>query len=468
MESNIFDSPKTDKHIQVPNNFVHQNNGDKFMAYHVFNQSDAETIGDEGDIILHMSGEKYFLANTPYGHKGLYVKLSYNHGSLKRTWYYRYSIGNRIDNRQRKHPMGDVRMVEYKEVCRKHAEFAERVREGEDIVATFKQARAEAAAKPKEQKFKHVVNDWLGYKEQHIKSYSYYQLQSRVDKHILPYFGEMDTNSITAKQVKDFNNKKFKQIPAMSRHLLSYMKQLLDFAFDHDYVESNTAVGVKNKHKQVRRKAWFRGADIERIWLRLEQSDIPTNIERVIKLLILTGGRRGEWVGLQKAEIKQGDVGSAVVMFDESRTKTDIEFNVFLSKETVEKVLQPALDASGSSDFVFPPSRRNNTGHISPVNVSQYMKQILDELGINGVLHSTRASFITNCKELSFDEYRVADSCLSHAPAGTEAVYSQGFDFDKQRVLWQKWQSWVFAVAEGRLKPQSKGERLLSIVSNKT
>ncbi len=98
----------------------------------------------------------------------------------------------------------------------------------------------------------------------------------------------------------------------------------------------------------------------------LTESDLKAAIavRQALKLLAITGQRRGEVIGMAKTELDLTN-GDAWWTTPAERTKNGLPHRVPLIKMAVA-VLREAIEASGDSEFVFPSTKVKDEAPIRP------------------------------------------------------------------------------------------------------
>ncbi len=161
-------------------------------------------------------------------------------------------------------------------------------------------ARLHTPTKPDEKiKFDVLYEDYKAFAKNQLKDSSYYDLCSKCDLHILPYFRNYDVQDITPKILLDWQNyitnKKSDSGKLYSykykRNLRSYLRTILNYAEKY--------YGIENKLKSVDN---FRNTEFDKEMLVWSPEEFNKFIEKVERkeyraffyALYYTGARKGE------------------------------------------------------------------------------------------------------------------------------------------------------------------------------
>lgn len=159
-----------------------------------------------------------------------------------------------------------------------------------------------------------------------------------------------------------------------TRKALSTLNLMMDYALTRHFIELNPARLLKPKDFAATaskpRDRVLSLSELYRVWTALNQfSDTTHNGQTsamsvvttsAIKLLILTGARRGEIAAMRWDEL---NLESGVWLLPSERTKNHQAHTIYLSNLTVE-IIKSLLSISGNSQFVFDTGHYKGGGHI--------------------------------------------------------------------------------------------------------
>ena len=204
---------------------------------------------------------------------------------------------------------------------------------------------------------------------------------------LLPEFGPLRLDRITPKGVQEWFDGYSGSAPGGANSALRALRQSLNFAVERGLIASNPARSVLPNRRQKLSRFLSRD-EIRRLNDALDAASLrgPNRRQQadIIRLLLLTGGRKSEIVRLKRREVD----GSRLRLED---SKTGPR-TVILSPEA-RKIIDRRMDGPG--EFLFP----------SPVNPERPVSgnlslwhQIRREIGIEDVrLHDLRHSYASQC-----------------------------------------------------------------------
>lgn len=202
--------------------------------------------------------------------------------------------------------------------------------------------------------------------------------------------------------------------------------------------------------------------ELRRLWLALDQatsvSKFDENISSMslitasaIKLLILTGARRGEVAAMRWTELELDD---GIWILPKERTKNRQAHTIYLSDLAIETIhlLQTLI---GHSTFVFDTGHYKNSGHIHPDTLTGVVarlrgatkgvkKKIITDAPLADMrsfsIHDLRRSAATAWGEYLKIEPHVIERMLNHQPLNKlVATYQRAIYADEQKQAWLSW-----------------------------
>lgn len=232
-----------------------------------------------------------------------------------------------------------------------------------------------------------------------------------------------------------------------ARKCLSMLRAMLDHGEAMGHIENNPAQGIQpSKLGATKGKARDRTLDLgelRRLWVALDESNLSSSAIAAIKLLVLTGQRRGE---LLLAKWEHIDLDEGVWTLPEANTKAGRTHTVYLS-DTALEILR-SLERHG--EHVFP----GRVEH-QPIGAQSITTAILrlqgrktrerdDSAPLADMtpfsVHDLRRSFATGLGEHNAAQPHVIERMLNHTPDDAlVAVYQRQSYAEEQRLAWQTW-----------------------------
>ena len=222
---------------------------------------------------------------------------------------------------------------------------------------------------------------------------------------------------------------------------------MLDYAEAKGHIETNPAQGIEPSKigatKGASRDRTLNLAELRRLWVALDASNLSGVAVAAIKLLILTGQRRGE---LLLAKWQHIDLDSGIWTLPEANTKAGRAHTVYLSDAALE--ILRSLDRDG--EHVFPGRVQGQ-----PIGAQSITTAILrlqgrktrkrdDSAPLADMtpfsVHDLRRSFATGMGEHNAAQPHVIERMLNHTPDDAlVAVYQRQNYAEEQRQAWKVW-----------------------------
>lgn len=91
--------------------------------------------------------------------------------------------------------------------------------------------------------------------------------------------------------------------PIMANRILAYTRKMFSFAVQRDVIEVNPFMGMELPNKEESRDRNLSEAEIKALWNNLPNCQMSESIRNAIKLILVTGQRPGEVIGIHSREI---------------------------------------------------------------------------------------------------------------------------------------------------------------------
>lgn len=173
------------------------------------------------------------------------------------------------------------------------------------------------------------------YAPNRLKPITAYNYNNLVDYHFMAYFGNKKLKDITTGMLTEFFNThkaagkdgNLKPLaPATSKKLYTIMQSILSFATQQGYINVNPAKGVILPTKDLKVEEKRKYMTEEEMQRFLNMLDGYSEFNTMIKVLLYTGMRSGEMLGLQWQDI---DFDNNIITI--KHTLTDVGGNHFLT-----------------------------------------------------------------------------------------------------------------------------------------
>lgn len=257
-----------------------------------------------------------------------------------------------------------------------------------------------------------------------------------------------------------------KGIKEETRKALSSLNLMMDYGLVRHLIDQNSARLLKPKDFAATankpRDRVLSLADLRKLWSAMDQATASNNFNdpmpsmslitaSAIKLLILTGARRGEVAAMQWREI---DLNKGIWALSAERTKNSQAHTIYLSDLAIAVIYQ-LKPITGSSNFVFDTGYHEKGGHIHPDTLtgviaklrgvsSGLKKKIVVDAPLKDLspfsIHDLRRSAATAWGEYLKIEPHVIERMLNHQPVNKLiATYQRAIYAEEQKKAWVAW-----------------------------
>lgn len=276
-----------------------------------------------------------------------------------------------------------------------------------------------------------------------------YHQYSQTLKNCFP-FGDTKIADITK---ADISKKlaKLKDTPSQQKHAAVYLKIFFNWAIAEEYLDTNPLQSYKQS-KASRRKRILTDEELRAVWNATFEIEGMFGI--IVRLIILTGQRRGEIAALLRTYYSHNQ---QTVTLPGALTKNHLEHTFpvgpMASHIIMEQIGSPTRRGS---DFLFPA----RTSIERPFNGWSKCKRELDKFAkiAHWTLHDARRTFRTNLGRLKVRP-DIAERLVNHASSRTEMeeTYDLYTYLPEMREAMDKWEAFLHAVI---CKPSTKPGRI--------
>lgn len=378
------------------------------------------------------------------GVRGLVLDVRPN-GS--KTWFVRYQPGGRSKRTFRWYKIGDAAVIGLKDASDR----------AEEIVRAVQKDRrdpyAERVAKERKSKtFGDLFEDW--YERYALTKLKRADTDRRIFRcHIEPKFAKTAVDQLKRIEIGRFRDEVArKATPLTSNNVLVLINRVLNWAVDEGLIEVNPAARLRKVGTRKPRERVLSEAGIAKFWAALAAMEMMTGehmaraekgrmlspaTRSVLRLLLLTGQRRGEVVEARKSELDL-EGKEPVWTIPGERTKNGLLHRLPLCPSAKAEFAKAVAASPKESPFVFP-SPDDPKAPISAEAVTRAMARLVTELEIPTVSpHDLRRTVGTEMARLGLPVH-VRSLVLNHSPMSrgiTDAVYNRyAYDKEKREAL---------------------------------
>ena len=224
--------------------------------------------------------------------------------------------------------------------------------------------------------------------------------------------------------------------PVLANRMLGLLSKFYRWLAARDVTENMPVLGVQRPTEEKRRDRVLSVDEIKRLWFACDQIG---RMGDMVKLLLLTGQRRGEVGGMRWTE-----VGDEVWTIPGERTKNKRPHTIPLTLQAARLIERQ--DRIGEGVFSENPEGRSGT-------LSRH-KHRLDELmkpDAPWVFHDLRRTCVTHLSEMGFDRdlVELIVNHVSGSRGGVAGTYNRSERMADRRAALQRWADYIDQIVTG-------------------
>lgn len=253
-----------------------------------------------------------------------------------------------------------------------------------------------------------------------------------------------------------------KGIKEETRKALTTLNLMLDYGLTRHSIEHNPSRMLKPKDfaasaNKPRDRVLFL-PEIRKVWHALDQAQTTDTTSTglvtttAIKILILTGARRGEVASMRWDEVNiDFDLENGVWNIPANKTKNGKEHRIYFGKLAIELITNLESRNLGS-DYVFDSGRKSKNGHIHQDTITDAVGQISKGLSKERSIktfkhfsaHDLRRSASTAWGEYLKVSPHIIERMLNHQPRNKLiATYQHATYIEEQKNAWLSWNDFI-------------------------
>jgi integrase len=357
-----------------------------------------------------------------------------------------YGVKYNVGTQQRRLSLGAVVPGVLAERRRMAADILARARLGQDMVGEKR-----AAAGKQIVTLGAVVPRYLAARENELRPKSYAEARRYLERTWQPLHRH-EIGAITRQHivgvVDDAEAESGKVAADRARTALS---SLFGWAIDRVYLDANPTLNIRARAQNGTRERVLSEAELAAVWNACAGGD---DFGRIVRLLILTGQRRGEIGDLAWPEV---DLDKRQIELPEMRTKNGRAHIVPLSNDALD-VLR-AVPRRLDRDLIFGVGAGGFSGWSkAKTELNDRIAAARAEAGEKKpmpawTLHDIRRSVVTHLHERGFAPPHVVEAIVNHVSGhqgGVAGVYNKAQYLPERRQALVFWGAHVAAIGDGR------------------
>jgi len=262
------------------------------------------------------------------------------------------------------------------------------------------------------------------------------EMQRMLDRDLLPVWGDQPIASITRSEVKSLLREKAQVAPIAANRLASLISKIFNWAIDEaEVIDASPAVRLKRTEEHERERSLTED-EIRVLWPALDRIGYPFGC--ALKLLLVTGQRRGEVAGLKWSDI-DGDGWKLPAASAKSKKGHRVPLST-LALEIIE-----SCPHVGERVFV---------GHKGggPINGWESAKLRAESFLPNPIepwrIHDLRRTAATQMRSIGIDRL-VVSKILNHAESGVTKIYDRFSADPEKAAAMERWANHLRSIIAG-------------------
>jgi integrase len=395
----------------------------------------------------HASTDKVQADFKVKGSPGLALRIT---SAGHKSWTLRY---RRADGKQRRLTLGTYPEVSLKEARERTRQAMNEVSGGDDP-ATAKQDRRHAET------FGDLFEYW--YTSHAEPNLDRPELErERYDYHLKAALGGISAKELRKPDISKVRDAIAKTAPVQSNRVLALINRVLNYAVAEDLIEFNPAHRMRKAGPEQPRDRVLSDAELAKVWQSLDEAEhwkptpgegargrtLSLTMVRALRLLLLTGQRRGEVIGTAASEV---DLVGGLWTISKERAKNGVAHRVPLAPLALFQFRRAMAESaelpSKHAAWAFP-SDKVDGEHTREDAVTKAGARLFARLKIEGAtVHDLRRTVGTGMARLKVSK-EIREKVLNHTRGAkgsmTTAVYDRhGYDDEKLEAL-AKWEAYV-------------------------
>jgi Arm DNA-binding domain len=224
-----------------------------------------------------------------------------------KTWYYIYTI----NGKRRQLNLGNYPDISLEAAHKTYLESAALVKSGIDPMAKPVEETAEPAQQEVELTVRRLavdlsLDEWS--KIQHSERW-HYNNRKALEADVLPTWGDRLAVDIRRKDAVEILELVAKRAPGQARNVLKAARGMYSYAADRELLEYNPFADIKISRtipmmQPMSRDRELSEDEIRHLWKAIDEGGGSESTKRALKLILVTGQRPGEVVGMHRREIQ--------------------------------------------------------------------------------------------------------------------------------------------------------------------
>jgi len=356
------------------------------------------------------------------------------HAGGSATWIFQFRIGTK----QRRMKLGSAKAISAQDARKSASQLHARVMLGQDPAGEKAESRTRAA-----ETFGAILQSYLDRKKGELKPRAYEEVERHLLKHAKPLHASQLAAIDKRRAATLLSGLAASSGPNSANNVRSSLSSFFGWAMREGLAEANPIVGTNKAIVNASRDRTLSDDELRGIWAALG-NDAYSDI---VRLLALTGQRRGEIGSLRWSEV---DFDKAVIALPRERTKNSRPHDIPLSDAALS--ILKARPRLAGRDYVFASGAHGYRGWAN--NKIALDANIASKGAISPWrLHDLRRTVSTRMHDELGILPHIVEAVLNHVSghrAGVAGTYNRALYAKEKAVALGRWAEHLSAIVSGR------------------
>ncbi len=353
-----------------------------------------------------------------------------------------------VDGKRRILHLGNYPAVTLAEARDKYMEAAQKAAKGVD-------PQNELQVLDNEPTVEDLAKLYLKHIEGHLVARSVTHQTRSITRDVLPVIGNKRVTDIRRRDAIHLIESIAKRTPGQARNVLLHARTMFTYALHRELIEYNPFSGVGAavpKAAPTSRERVLEYPETKKLWEALWMGPETSFVRRAMLLVLVTGQRPGEVVGMHSRELTIG-VGKSRCdecrrcgwwTIPKERSKNGRENRVYLTPLAMQLIVP-------LKGYLFP-AGRGASGPLLTNTLAHHISKVLkpEYLGLDRwTPHDLRRTAATGLAALGCTD-EIIDAIQNHKKKGVVATYNR-YRYDKEKEEWLTgWSNFLIELLEGK------------------
>jgi integrase len=347
------------------------------------------------------------------GERGLLVAV---HPTGRKVYFVRFQVGRGSGRQEKSREIGNFDEIPLAQACTMAAGVRAAVARGED---PFGERLAGYS-------FAMLFARWLeDYAKRRKRSWAEDERRWRL--HLEPQLGRMPITDITRAMLTERLHGVAAQAgPIQANRVGALLSIVFNWSLDMGLVEQTPAFRLPKLGEEGARERFLLPDEIKAFWRGLDGAPITPAMRYALRLMLVTGQRRGEVISMRKADLDLG-ASMAVWTIPSPASKNKNPHRVPLPPLALLQIGE-AIELCAPSEYVFPSPRDTGT-HMWESAATKAMGRVVRVLGFAEPAwpHDLRRTVATNMARLKVPRAD-AERVLNHVKGARSSTFGKHYD----------------------------------------